>query len=83
MDHVSDAFLDNLMPLLTLCEPAQAGDRDGVNRVAPRFMQHAANMQKVMEKLQRLMLVDVLQLLNICCHLKILLLGCTACLFSV
>ena len=47
MDHVSDAFIDNLLPLLTLCEPAQTGDTAGVDRVAPKFMHHAANMQKV------------------------------------
>jgi hypothetical protein len=47
MDHVSDAFIDNLLPLISLCEPAQSGDVKGVERVAPQFMQHAASMQKV------------------------------------
>ena len=47
MDHVSDAFIDNLLPLISLCEPAQNGDIKGVEKVAPQFMQHAASMQKV------------------------------------
>lgn len=47
MDHVSDAFIDNLLPLLTICEPAQNGDRRGVDNVAPKFMNRAAIMQKV------------------------------------
>ena len=47
MDHVSDAFVDNLLPLLTLCEPAQTGDTKRVESVAPEFMLHAASMQKV------------------------------------
>ena len=75
MDHVSDAFLDNLMPLLILCEPAQTGNRNGVERVAPQFMQHAANMQKVTILYESKLMPIVL--MNFCK------LGCSACLLSV
>ena len=38
---------------MSLCEPAQNGDTDRVEKVAPQFMQHAVSMQKVCKVIAR------------------------------
>lgn len=47
VDHVSDSFLETLVPLMMLIEAAQAGNEKEVEECAKLFTEHAAKLQEV------------------------------------